>query len=114
MGTTSSPDLTITRFEFGMPRLLPQSGLPSMGRPILYRSLLTLRTDSTSFLGLMTTLLVCGTHFHLLPSGLPLVARSILNFSRSPTWTVGSGTQRVVYCTGSPMSVAQVCIHLPL
>src|SRR5258706_427845 len=113
MGATSSPDRTITPFEPGMPRLVLRPASLSRGIPTRSGLLLTLRTGSTSFLGLVTKLSVCGTHFHLLPSDLPLVARSILNFSRSPTWTVGSGTQRVGYYTGYPMSVVQACIHLP-
>src|SRR5258706_406447 len=114
MGATSSPDPTITPFESGMPRLVPQSATLSKG--ILTRSclLLTLRTGSTSFPGLMTTLPVCGTHFHLLPSDLPLVPRPILNFLQSPTRTVGSGTQRVVYYTGYPTTVVGPFIHPPL
>src|SRR5258706_524973 len=114
MGATSSPDPAITPFESGMPRLVLQSAILSRGIPTRSSLLLTLRTGSTSFLGLVTTLSVCGTHFHLLLSDLPLVARSILNFSQSPTWTVGSGTQSVVYYTGYPMNVVQAYIHLPL
>src|SRR5258706_54639 len=107
MGATSSPDPTITPLEPGMLRLVLQLASVSRGIPTRFSLLLTL-------LGLVTTLPACGTHFHLLPSDLPLVARSILNFLRSLTWTVGSGTQRVVYYTGYPMSVVQACIHLPL
>src|SRR5258706_241254 len=114
MGTTSSPDPTIAPFEPGMPRLVLRPASLLRGIPTRSSLLLTLRTGSTSFLGLVTTLSVCGTHFHLLLSDLPLVARSILNFSQSPTWTVGSGTQSVVYYTGYPMNVVQACIHLPL
>src|SRR6266853_6530535 len=111
MGTTSSPDPPISPFESGMLRLVLQPASLSRGIPTRSILLLTLRTGSTSFLGLVTTLPVCGTHFHLLPSDLPLVARSILNFLQSPTWTVGSGTQRVVYYIGYPMGVVQACIH---
>src|SRR5258707_761271 len=72
---TSSRDPKTTPLEPGMLRLvLQQEGL-SRGIPIWSSPLLTLRTGSTSFLGLMTTPPVCGTHFHLLPSDLPLVAR---------------------------------------
>src|SRR5258706_166747 len=105
MGATSSPDPGITPFESGMLRLVLRPASLSRGMPTWSSLLLTLRTGSTSFLGLVTKLPVCGTHFHLPPSDLPLVARSILNFSQSPTWTVGSGTQRVVYYTGYPMNV---------
>src|SRR5258706_429510 len=115
MGATSSPDPPITPFESGMPRLVPQSAILSKGTSIWSSLFLTLRTGSTSFVGLATTLPVCGMYFHLLPSDLPLVvARSILNFLQSPTGRVGSGTQRVDYYTGYPMSVVQACIHLPL
>src|SRR5258706_288558 len=114
MGATSSPDPTIAPFESGMPRLVLQPASLSRGIPTWSCLLLTLRTGSTSFLGLVTTLPVCGTHFHLLPSDLPLVARSILNFLQSPTRTVGSETQRVVYYTGYPMGVVRAYIHLPL
>src|SRR5258706_215997 len=114
MGATSSPDPTITPFESGMPRLVLEPASLSRGIPTRSSLLLTLRTGSTSFLRLMTTLSVCGTHFHLLPSDLPLVARSILNFLQSPTRTVGSGTQRVVYYTGYPTTVVGPFIHPPL
>src|SRR5258707_750961 len=114
MGATSSPDPSITPFESGMLRPVLQPA--SLSRAIPRRSslLLTLRTGSTSFLGLVTTLPVCGTHLHLLPSDLPLVARSILNFLQSPTWRVGSGTRGVVYYTGYPTTVVQPFIHRPL
>src|SRR5258706_16484113 len=114
MGATSSPDPTIAPLESGMLRLVLQPASLSRGTPTRSCLLLTPRTGSTSFLGPATTLPVCGTHFRLLPSDLPLVARSFLNFLQSPTRTVGSGTQRVVYYTGYPMSVVQACIHLPL
>src|SRR5258706_9237633 len=114
MGATSSPDPTITPFEPGMLRPVLQPASLSRGIPTRSSLLLTLRTGSTSFLGLVTTLPVCGTHFHLLPSDLPLVARSILNFLQSPTWRVGSGTQRVVYYTGYPTIVVQPFIQPPL
>src|SRR5258708_7778488 len=114
MGATSSPDPSTAPLEPGMPILVPQPAILSRGTPTPCSPLLSLRTGSTSLLGLVTTLPVCGMHFHLLPSDLPLVARSILNFMQSPTWRVGSGTQRVVYCTGYPMSVVQACIHQPL
>src|SRR5258706_503089 len=114
MGATSFPDPTTTPLEPGMLRLVLQPASLSRGIPAQSSLLLTLRTGSTSFLGLLTTLSVCGTHFHLLPSDLPLVARSILNFLRSPTRTVGSGTQRVVYYTGYPTTVVQRFIHPPL
>src|SRR5258706_7227410 len=70
-------------------------------------------TGCTSFLGLMTTLPVYWTHFHILLSKLPLVTQRILAFVQSPTWMVGSRTHRVVYCTGSPTNVVTACIHLP-
>ncbi len=111
MGATSSPDPTIARLEPGVLMLVLQPASLSRGIPNRSSLLLTLRTGGTSFLGLVTTLPVCGTHFHLLPSDLPLVA---LNFLRSPTWMVGYETQRVAYYTGYPMSVVQACIHLPL
>src|SRR5258706_352656 len=114
MGATSSPDPTTTPLEPGMLRLVLQPASLSRGIPAQSSLLLTLRTGSTSFLGLLTTLSVCGTHFHLLPSDLPLVARSILNFFQSPTRTVGSGTERVVYYTGYPTTVVQPFIHPPL
>src|SRR5258706_269979 len=114
MGATSSPDPTTTPLEAGKLGPVLQLATISRGTPTRSSLSLTLRTGSTSFLGLLTTLPVCGTHFHLLPSDPPLVARSILNFMQSPTWRVGSGTQGVVYYTGYPMSVVQACIHLPL
>src|SRR5258706_878 len=114
MGATSSPDPTMPPFESGMPILVPQSVILSRGTPTRSSLLLALRTGSTSFLGLVTTLPVCGTHFHLLPSDLPLVARSILNFLQSRTWRVGSRIQGVVYYTGYPKIVVRACIHLPL
>src|SRR5258706_309874 len=101
MGATSSPDPTIAPFVSGMPRLVPQSAILSRGILTRSRLLLTLRTGSTSFLGLVTTLPVCGTHF-------------LMNFLHSPTWMGGSGTQGVVYYIGCPMIVVQACIHLPL
>src|SRR5258706_543015 len=113
MRTTSSPDPTITPFESGILRLVLQPASLSRGIPTLSSLLLTFRTPSTSFLGLVTILPVCGTHSHLLPSDLPLVARSILYVLQSPTRTVGSGTQRVVYYTGYPTTVVQPFIHLP-
>src|SRR5258706_123773 len=114
MGATSSPDPTITPFESGMQRLVLQPASLSTGIPTRSSLLLTLRMGSTSFLGLVTTLPVCGTHFHLLPSDFPLVARPILNFMQSPTWRVGSGTQRMVYYTGYPITVVKPFIHPPL
>src|SRR5258706_10522367 len=114
MGATSSPDQTIEPFESGMLRLILQPESLSRGIPTRSSLLLALRTGSTSFLGLVTTLLVCGTHFHLLPSDFPLVARPILNFLHSPTRMGGSGPQGVAYYTGYPMSVVQACIPLPL
>src|SRR5258706_341487 len=113
MVATSSPDPTITPLEPGMLKLVLQPASLSRGIPTRSGLLLTHRTGSTSLLGLMTTLPVCGTHFHLLPSDLPLVARSILNFLQSPTWRVGSRTQ-VVYYTGYPTPVVQPFIHPPL
>src|SRR5258706_109919 len=80
MGATSSPDLTITPLEPGMLRLVLQSAILSRGILTWSRPLLTLRMGSTLFLSLLTTLLVSGTHLHLLPSNLPLVAQSIMNF----------------------------------
>ncbi len=109
MGATSSPDPAITPFESGMLRPVPQPA--SLTRSSL---LLTLWMGATSFLSLVPILPVCGTHFHMLPFDLPLVPRSILNFLQSPTWTVGSETQRVVYYTGYPMGVVQPFIRLPL
>src|SRR5258706_3208219 len=114
MGATSFPDPMATPLEPGVLRLVLQPASLSRGIPAGTSLLLTLRTGSTSFLGPVTTLPVCGTHFHLLPSDLLLVARSILNFLQSPTWRVGSGTQRVVYCTGYPTTVVQPFIHPPL
>src|SRR5258706_15198380 len=114
MGATSSPDPTTTPLEPGMLRLVLQPASLSRGIPTRSSLLLTLRTRSTPFLGLVTTPPVRGTHFHLLPSDLPLAARSILNFLQSPTRTVGSGTQRVVYYTGYPTTVALPFIHPPL
>src|SRR5258706_15300269 len=114
MGATSLPDPTTTPLEPGVLRLALQSASLSRHIPTWSRLLLTLRMGKTSFLGLVTTLPVCGAHFHSLPSDLHLVARFILNFLQSPTWKVGSETQRVVYYTGYPMSVVQACIHLPL
>src|SRR5258706_438012 len=114
MGATSSPDPATTPFEPGMLRLVLQPASLSRGIPTWSGLLLTLRLRSTSFLGLVTTLPVCGTHFHLLPSDLPLVARAILNILQSPTRTVGSGTQRVVYYTGYPTTVVGLFIHPPL
>src|SRR5258706_3054492 len=111
MGATSSPDPPTTPLGPGMLRLVLQPASLSKGIPTQSGLLLTLRTGSTSFLGLLTTLPMCGTHFHLLPSDLPLVARSILNFLQSPTRTVGSWTQRVVYYTGYPTTVVQPFIH---
>src|SRR5258706_306117 len=105
MGATSSLHPAIAPLEPGMPRLVWQPAGLSRGIPAQSSLLLTLRMGATSFLGLMTTLPVYGTNFHLLPCDLPLVPRSILSFLQSPTWTVGSGTQRVVYYTGYPMSV---------
>src|SRR5258706_62396 len=105
MGATSSPDPPITPFESGMPMLVLQPVTLSRGIPTWSSLLLTLRMGSTSFLGLVTTLPVCGAHFHLLPSDLPLVAPSILNFMQNPTWRVGSVTRRVVYYTGYPTTV---------
>src|SRR5258706_6375090 len=102
MGATSSPDPTTTPLEAGMLRLVLQPVTLSRGIPTWSSLLLTLRMGSTSFLGLVTTLPVCGAHFHLLPSDLPLVAPSILNFMQNPTWRVGSVTRRVVYYTGYP------------
>src|SRR5258706_2183789 len=114
MGATSSPDPTMTPFESGIPILVQQLAIFSRGIPTRSSLLLALRTGSTSFLGLVTTLPVCGTHFHLLPSDLPLVARSILNFLQSRTWRVRSRIQAVDYYTGYPMIVVQACIHLRL
>src|SRR5258706_10371 len=114
MGATSSPDPSITPFKSGMLRLVLQPASLSRAIPTWSGLLLTHRTGSTSFLGLMTTPPVYGTHFHLLPSDLPLVARSILNFLQCPTWRVGSGTQRVVYYTGYPTTVVQPFIQPPL
>src|SRR5258706_8899091 len=114
MGATSSPDPTITPLKLGMLRLVLQPASLSIGVPAQSGLLLTLRMGGTSFLVLVTTLPVCGTRFHILPSSLLLVARSILNCLQSPTWTVGSGMQRVVYYTGYPMSFVSACIHLPL
>src|SRR5258706_493152 len=108
MRVTLSPNPTTALLEPGALRpVLQPAGL---SRGILTRSspLLTLRMSATSFLGLLTTLPVCGTHFHILPSDLPL----ILNFLQSPTWMVGSATQRVAYYTGYPTTVVQLCIHL--
>src|SRR5258706_2750756 len=114
MGATSSPDPGTAPLELGTLRLVLQPASLSRGIPTLSCLLLTLQTGSTSFLGLLTTLPVYGTHIHLLPSNLSLVARSILNFLQSPTRTVGSGTQRVVCCTGYPTTVVQPFIHPPL
>src|SRR5258706_11223991 len=47
-------------------------------------------------------------------SRLLLTLRFILNFLQSPTWKVGSETQRVVYYTGYPAGVVQAWLHLPL
>src|SRR5258706_460720 len=112
MGATSSLDPTITPLEPGMLRLVLQPA--SISRGARCSLSLTLRTGTTSFLGLVTTLPAHGTHFHLLPSDVPLVARSILNFLQRPIWRVGSGTQRVVYYTGYPTTVVQPFIHPPL
>src|SRR5258706_64406 len=114
MGATSSPDPTTTPFEPGMLTLVLQPASLSRGIPTRSSLSLTLRTGSTSFLGPVTTPPVCGTHFHRLPSDLPLVARSILNFLQSPTRTVGSETQRVAYYTGYPTTVVKAFIHQPL
>src|SRR5258707_12497713 len=114
MGATSSPDPAITPLEPGIMRLLLQLASLSRGIAAPCNLLPTLRMGRTSLLGLVTTLPVCGTHFHMPPSDLLLVTRSILNFLQSPAWTVGSGTQRVVYYTGYPTNVVQACIHLPL
>src|SRR5258706_585878 len=114
MGATSSPDPSITPLESGVLGLVLQPASLLRGIPTWSSLLLTLRTCSTSFLGLVTTLPMCGTHFHLLPSDLPLVVRSILNFLQSPTWRVGSGTRGVVYYTGYPTTVVQPFIHRPL
>src|SRR5258706_15971846 len=101
MGAISSPDPTTTPLEVGMLRLVLQPASLSRGIPTRSRLLLTLRTGSTSFLGLVTTLPVCGTHF-------------LMNFLHSPTWMGGSGTQGVAYYIGCPMIVVPACIHLPL
>src|SRR5258708_21397076 len=93
MGATSSPDPVITPLEPGMLRLALQPASLLRGIPTRSSLLPAPRMGGTSFLGLVTTPPVCGTHFHILPSDLPLVTRSILNFLQSPTWMVGSGTQ---------------------
>ncbi len=112
MGGTSSPDLTTAPFESGMLRLILQlAGLPWS---ILTLSLMhTPLTRSTLFLGLVTTLPVYWTHFHILLSDLPLVTQHILVFVQSPTRMVGSRTQRVVSYTGYLTTVVKACIHLP-
>src|SRR5258706_389690 len=114
MGATSSPDPTITPLEPGMLKLVLQPASLSRGIPTRSGLLLTHRTGSTSLLGLMTTLPVCGTHFHLLPSDLPLEPRPFLNFFQSPTGTVGQGIQRGVYLTGNPPTVLGPLFNRPL
>ncbi len=114
MGATSSPDLMIIPLETGLLRLVLQPASLSRGIPSRSSLTLTLRMGSTSFLGPVTAPPMFGTHFHMLPSDLPLVTPSILIFWQNPTWMVGSGTQRVVYYTGYPTRIVKPFIHLPL
>src|SRR5258706_332621 len=113
MGATSSPDPPTTPFESGVRKLVLQSEILLRGTRAPCNSFLTLRMDSTLFLGLIIKLLLYWTHFQLCPSALPLVAQSTLVFVQSPTWMVGSGTQRVAYYTGYPVTFVQACIHPP-
>src|SRR5258706_611932 len=113
MGGTLSPDPMTAPLEPG--RLSPIMQLESLSGSILtWSSLLhTPLTGSTLLLGLMTTLLMYWTHFHMLLSDLRLVTQCILIFMQSPTRMVGSRTQRVAYYTGYPTTVVMACIHLP-
>src|SRR5258706_1735154 len=103
MGATSSPHPTIAPLESGMLRLVLQPASLSRGIPRRSSLLLTLRTGSTSFLGLVTTLPACGTHFHMLPSDLPLVARSILNFLQTQHRRLDQGLRGWFTKLGNPL-----------
>src|SRR5258706_409970 len=112
MGATSSPDPRTTPLKSGMLRLMLQLALLSGSTLTRSNLLLTPLTGSTSFPGLMATLPVYRTHFHMLLSDLPLVTQRILVFVQSLARMVGSRTQRVVYYTGYPTNVVNACIHL--
>ena len=109
MGGTSSPDPLTAPSESGMWRAVLYSAFLSRGMQVPWILSLVLRIGSTLFLGLTIELLVCG----IFPSDLPLVLQSILPFVQCPTWMGGSGTQKVVYYTGYPMTFVQACIHPP-
>jgi hypothetical protein len=102
MGGASSPDPTTAPLELGILRLVHKPASFVSGIPTRFSLLTTLLTCSTPSLGLMITL-----------SHVPLLTQDMLVFLQSPTWVVGSGTQRVAYSTGCPTTVVRACIHLP-
>src|SRR5258706_329819 len=105
MGSISSPDPTTTPLKPGMQRLVLHSASSSM-------DMHSLPMGATSAPDPETTPPLCGMNSHMVPSNHVLVTQSILSFVQSPTWMVGSETQKVAYYTGYPQTFVQACTHL--
>src|SRR5882757_9251638 len=92
MGSASYLDPPTALFQSGMMRPVLQLASLSGSIPTWSSPLYAPLTESTSFLGRITTPLIYL--FHILLSDLPLVTQRTLAFVQSPTRMVGSKTPR--------------------